>query len=142
MKRTITDRIEQYLKALIEHSGTQQIEIQRVELAETFCCVPSQVSYVLATRFSLKNGYITESKRGGKGFVRIIEVAPDNLECGQLEADLQRLLIDLQSRQHLGEPEARLIEYLISTLFVDLGEEYRQLFMVKLKKALLGYDKG
>lgn len=139
MRRTITDRIEQYIKVLIDRSETQQIEIQRVELAETFCCVPSQVTYVLATRFSHKDGYITESRRGGKGFVRITQVGPESADCQQLEADIQRLIIDLQKDQHLGKQEVRLIQYLMSTLFVGLTEEYRRLFMVRLRQALAGY---
>lgn len=139
MKRTITDRIEQYIKVLIDRSGKQQIEIQRVELAETFCCVPSQVSYVLATRFSPKDGYITESKRGGKGFVRITRIDSASGDRYQLQADIEKLIADLQENRHLGNQEVRLIEYLMSTLFVDLNEEYRCLFMVKLKRALAGY---
>ena len=71
MRKSLTDRIEEYIKVLINRSDQQQIEIQRAELAETFSCVPSQVTYVLATRFTVKHGYITESKRGGKGFVQI-----------------------------------------------------------------------
>lgn len=139
MKRTITDRIEQYIKVLIDRSERQQIEIQRVELAETFCCVPSQVTYVLATRFSHKDGYITESRRGGKGFVRITQVGPESADCQQLEVDIQRLIVHLQKNQHLGRQEVRLIQYLLSTLFEDLAEEHRRLFMVKLRQALAGY---
>jgi transcriptional regulator CtsR len=139
LKKTITDRIEQYIKVLIDRSEAQQIEIQRVELAETFCCVPSQVSYVLATRFSLKHGYITESKRGGKGFVRITQVGPESADCQQLEAEIQQLIADLKNQQHLGKQEIRLIQHLMSTLLADLAEEHRLLFMVKLKQALAGY---
>jgi transcriptional regulator CtsR len=71
MKKSLADRIEQYLKVLIDRSDENQIEIQRAELAETFCCVPSQVTYVLSTRFTESEGYYTHSRRGGKGYVRI-----------------------------------------------------------------------
>ena len=71
MRKSLADKIEQYIKALIDHSENKQIEIQRSELAETFACVPSQVTYVIATRFSNAQGFITESRRGGRGFVRI-----------------------------------------------------------------------
>ena len=73
MKKSLADKIEEYIKVLIEKSGEDQIVIQRIELAETFCCVPSQVSYVLSTRFTKKAGFIIESRKGGKGFVRIIK---------------------------------------------------------------------
>lgn len=142
MKKTITDRIEQYIKVLIDRSETQQIEIQRAELAETFCCVPSQVSYVLATRFSLKEGYITESKRGGKGFIRIAQVDAETAGCRQLEADIRQLIADLKDRCHLGEAETRLIQYLMSTLIADLAGEHRRIMMVRFKQALTLYHDG
>ena len=47
-------------------------EIQRRELADKFSCVPSQISYVIETRFSNENGYIVESRRGGGGYIRIM----------------------------------------------------------------------
>lgn len=82
MARSLADQIEQYLKALIEHSEKKQIEIQRMELAETFSCVPSQVTYVVSTRFGPNSGYITESRRGGSGCVRIrkLRMFPSPLE--------------------------------------------------------------
>jgi acyl-CoA hydrolase len=75
VKKSLADKIEQYLKVLIDRSEGKQIEIQRAELAETFSCVPSQVTYVISTRFQEKFGYRTESRRGGKGFVRITRLA-------------------------------------------------------------------
>ena len=113
MRRSITDRIEQYIKVLINRSDEQQIEIQRAELAETFSCVPSQVTYVLATRFSVEHGYITESRRGGKGFVRITRVTPEASSESRLNADIQELVAHLKEDQHIEEFEARLIEKLL-----------------------------
>ncbi len=80
MKKSLADKIEEYIKVLINNSGEEQIIIQRIELAETFGCVPSQVSYVLSTRFTNKSGYETESRRGGKGFVRISK--QEDLDAG------------------------------------------------------------
>jgi transcriptional regulator CtsR len=71
VKKSLADKIEQYLKVLIDRSEGKQIEIQRAELAETFSCVPSQVTYVISTRFQEKFGYRTESRRGGKGLLRL-----------------------------------------------------------------------
>lgn len=73
----ISDLIEKYLKNLIETSKQGQVEIQRNVLAEQFNCVPSQINYVLATRFSVEHGFIVESRRGGGGFVRIVKLAMD-----------------------------------------------------------------
>lgn len=70
----ITDFIEQYIKALLGQSAGGEIVIRRNELAESFNCAPSQINYVLTTRFSFDKGYIIESRRGGGGFVRIFRV--------------------------------------------------------------------
>ena len=67
----ISDTIEEFLKLLLEESGGK-LEIQRNELADYFECAPSQINYVLATRFSLESGYYIESRRGGGGYIRII----------------------------------------------------------------------
>ncbi|MCM2677710.1 CtsR family transcriptional regulator [Alkalicoccobacillus plakortidis] len=72
--RNISDFIEQYLKSTLLKSGNELLEIKRSELAKRFECVPSQINYVISTRFTLEKGYIVESKRGGGGYIRIIKV--------------------------------------------------------------------
>lgn len=69
--RNTSDIIEQYLKQILQQSPGQSIEIQRNELADRFQCVPSQINYVISTRFTLEKGYLVESKRGGGGYIRI-----------------------------------------------------------------------
>jgi transcriptional regulator of stress and heat shock response len=69
--QNISDIIEQYLKDILRQSEEGVIELQRSELAELFQCVPSQINYVISTRFSFEQGYIVESKRGGGGYIRI-----------------------------------------------------------------------
>lgn len=73
----ISDLIEKYLKELLRSTGSGQVEIQRNELAEKFNCVPSQINYVLTTRFTVEHGFVVESRRGGGGFVRIIKLPVD-----------------------------------------------------------------
>lgn len=70
----LSDYIEEYLKDLLQKSSEGFIEIQRNELAEKFRCVPSQINYVLTTRFTFQRGYLVESRRGGGGYVRIVRV--------------------------------------------------------------------
>ena len=53
------------------------LEVQRSELAQRFNCVPSQINYVMSTRFSPERGYIVESRRGGNGYIRITRVQVD-----------------------------------------------------------------
>lgn len=72
--RNISDIIEGYLKEVIELGGKGHIEIKRSEIADKFQCVPSQINYVINTRFTAERGYIVESKRGGGGYIRILRV--------------------------------------------------------------------
>lgn len=65
----IADMIEEFIKDLFEEEN--YIEIQRNDLAEHFNCVPSQINYVIATRFKPSQGYYVESKRGGGGYIGI-----------------------------------------------------------------------
>lgn len=59
-------------------SDRDLIEIKRSEIAERFQCVPSQINYVISTRFTVEKGYLVESKRGGGGFIRIIKIKAHN----------------------------------------------------------------
>ncbi len=69
----MSDIIEEFLKRMIiEMDGA--IEIQRNELANQFNCVPSQINYVIDTRFTTERGYYVESRRGGGGHIRIRRV--------------------------------------------------------------------
>ncbi|WP_368653578.1 CtsR family transcriptional regulator [Ornithinibacillus sp. 4-3] len=70
----ITDIIERYLKQILQTQGKNMIEIKRSEIADQFQCVPSQINYVIKTRFTLEKGYIIESKRGGGGYIRIFRI--------------------------------------------------------------------
>lgn len=70
--KNISDIIEAYLKQVLENN--EAIEIKRSEVADKFECVPSQINYVINTRFTMERGYIVESKRGGGGYIRIIKV--------------------------------------------------------------------
>ena len=71
-KRNMSDIIESYLKRFLSES--EQIEIKRSDIAERFDCVPSQVNYVINTRFTQAHGYQVESKRGGGGYIRIVRI--------------------------------------------------------------------
>ena len=65
----MSDMIEEFIKELFDK--TDYIEIQRNDLAEQFNCVPSQINYVISTRFKPAQGYYVESKRGGGGHITI-----------------------------------------------------------------------
>ncbi|KAB3532412.1 CtsR family transcriptional regulator [Alkaliphilus serpentinus] len=70
----ISDIIEEFIKELIRESNNNAIEIQRNEMAKYFDCSPSQINYVLMTRFTLQQGYTTESQRGGGGYIKVTQL--------------------------------------------------------------------
>ena len=70
---SLSSQITGMILEMLGSSGT--IEIQRNELAQTIGCVPSQINYVIASRFTPEQGYIVESRRGGGGYIR-------NKACG------------------------------------------------------------
>ncbi|MGD6845611.1 CtsR family transcriptional regulator [Bacillus infantis] len=108
MVRNISDIIEKYLKEVLELSERESVEIKRSEVADKFQCVPSQINYVINTRFTIEKGYIVESKRGGGGYIRIMKVQSYD------HADLiDQLLMLIQSRISQGSAESvilRLVE--------------------------------
>lgn len=72
---SLADQIEQYIKKLLNESRQRTVRLNRCQLAEMFDCVPSQINYVLSTRFSPERGYYVESRRGGGGYVLIARLA-------------------------------------------------------------------
>ena len=74
---SLSDQIERYLRQQIsKYQG--KVKIKRNQLAENFDCAPSQINYVLDTRFTVEKGYVVESQRGGGGFIKIIRVTLDS----------------------------------------------------------------
>ncbi len=69
----LSDTIEEFIKTMMAQDE-QEIELKRNELAEYFSCAPSQINYVLSTRFTPDHGYIIESRRGGGGYIRVIRL--------------------------------------------------------------------
>lgn len=70
----LSNSIENFIKQLLEETNSGIVEIQRNELAQYFDCAPSQINYVLTTRFTSDRGYYIESRRGGGGYIKIIKV--------------------------------------------------------------------
>ncbi|MBR4944537.1 MAG: CtsR family transcriptional regulator [Peptococcaceae bacterium] len=85
---SLSKQIEEYIKALLREETEGVVEIQRNLLSEYFHCVPSQINYVLSTRFTPVQGYMVETRRGGGGYVRIVSLQLDE------DDDLQDALTD------------------------------------------------
>lgn len=75
MKMSLSNQIARILMEMLEEDGTT--EIQRNELAQTLGCVPSQINYVISSRFTPEQGYIVESRRGGGGYIKITRLKMD-----------------------------------------------------------------
>ena len=123
--RNMSDLIESYLKEILERN--QEIEIRRSEMADLFECVPSQINYVIKTRFTVPQGYKVESKRGGGGYIRIVKInLMENESCSYL------LHVASSIDENLTESDAfAILEQLFMNEFIDLRE-------LKLIKTLLG----
>lgn len=81
----ISDIIAQFINDMIEDEKDKEVIIQRNELADKFNCAPSQINYVLTTRFTSEKGYMIESRRGGGGYIIIKRIEYTNKEK-QVEA--------------------------------------------------------
>ena len=82
----LTDVIEKFIKDMINEEDDKKISIQRNELADQFRCAPSQINYVLTTRFTYAKGYVVESRRGGGGYIIIKRITHS---CS---SDIKRLI--------------------------------------------------
>lgn len=104
----ISNIIEQYLKQVLQAQEQKMIEIKRSEIADKFQCVPSQINYVINTRFTAEKGYIVESKRGGGGYIRIIRV--EHQDDAVLIDDVIGMIGDSVSQQATVDILERLTE--------------------------------
>ena len=128
--KPLSDTIEAFIKALMEEDDTQ-VELKRNELAEHFQCAPSQINYVLATRFTPDHGYVIESRRGGGGYIRIVRIASSDKDdlfktiyqrIGNSisHADAMRILARLQSEEIVSPQEAHLMAAALTPQAVPL----------------------
>lgn len=117
----ISDLIEDFLKTLIQESVEESIEIQRNELAKFFDCSPSQINYVLMTRFNFNQGYMIESQRGGGGYIKITRLIVDKssflqhiikeeLKHSLTKSEANRIISALMEYQFISNREAKIMQ--------------------------------
>lgn len=133
----MSDIIEEFIKDLFEEEDF--IEIQRNELAQQFNCVPSQINYVISTRFKPSQGYYVESKRGGGGNIRIKKISNtksdyimyiiNNIGKTITVNEIDILLSDFLTYKIIDEKEAKLLKVATSDnvlkLDIDIKDEVR-----------------
>lgn len=119
---SISDVIEQFILSTMAEDNA--IELSRNDLAKYFACVPSQINYVLNTRFTVNRGYVIESVRGGAGFVKVIKVNNGNNYLNSMldicEEPMNflkgcQMLDNLSSNKYLTKNESYLLKRAISS---------------------------
>lgn len=154
MAISLTKEIETYIYSLLHESESQQVSLRRKDLAEQFGCVPSQINYVLRSRFSPENGFLVESQRGEHGYIRVmrltfsdcdevIEHVNNLIGASITEQESRRLLVNFQNRKLITPRERLLIEVALrdqdddgKTIF-DLSPYKRDLMRAELLTKML-----
>ncbi len=142
----MSDVIEEFIKELFD-DGKDAIEIQRNELAEHFNCVPSQINYVISTRFKPSQGYYVESRRGGGGHITIKKVNNDKEDYimhiinnigNELTANEVDILIsDFLSYDIIDTKEAKLLKVATSDNVLKLSKDLKDKVRARIFKNIL-----
>ena len=112
----ISDLITSEILRMLNESDENTAEIQRNDFAVSIGCAPSQINYVLSSRFTPEHGYIIESRRGGGGYIRIVRMQSSSRE-ELLQALYQRIGVSLSMQD-----AARIIEHLKAEKIVTPDE--------------------
>ena len=142
----LTNLIEDFIKEMIaEENGT--IELKRNELAGRFGCVPSQINYVISTRFSPERGYIVESRRGGGGYIKIQRVMPKpgnrmmhivNAIGNYVSyADAAAIVRNCYDYDLISEKEARIILAAITEKSIPIEQPQQDVLRARMLKNIL-----
>ena len=141
----ISDEIEEFIKGLF--NDDKYIEIQRNDLAEYFKCVPSQINYVISTRFKPSHGYYVESKRGGGGHIKIkkLDWANENYLMNIISnigdsltvAEIDIYLSDFLTYEIIDEKEAKLLKVATSDNVLIVPTDYKDRLRANIFKNML-----
>lgn len=145
----LTSEIEKFLLERLKIEKREFIEIGRNELAERFNCAPSQINYVLTTRFTPYQGYYVESRRGGRGYIKIVklEMTEDQLISNILNGTIEdRITIDkvkhilqgLVEEEVLSQREALVIQHALDdSALKNISQTDRNLVRASIFKNIL-----
>ena len=143
----LSDVIEDFIKELFDEDESNFIEIQRNELAQQFNCVPSQINYVISTRFKPSQGYYVESKRGGGGNIKIKKINNtkseyimhiiNNVGKTITTNDIDILLSDFLTYNIITEKEAKLLKVATSDNVLKLTNDIKDEVRARIFKNML-----
>ena len=141
----VSDIIEEFIKELFDEDD--EIEIQRNDLAQKFNCVPSQINYVISTRFKPSQGYYVESRRGGGGHIRIkkINITKSNylmhiianMEERITGGEVDIYISNFLSYGIISEKEAKLLKVATSDNVLIIPPEIRDKLRANIFKNML-----
>lgn len=142
----MSDIIEEFIKDLFDEEN-EAIEIQRNELAEQFNCVPSQINYVISTRFKPSQGYYVESRRGGGGHITIKKVNNtkedyimhiiNNIGEKLTSNEVDILISDFLSYNIIDKKEAKLLKVATSDNVLRLSKEIKDDVRARIFKNMI-----
>lgn len=142
----MSDVIEEFIKDLFDDNN-EYIEIQRNELAEKFNCVPSQINYVIATRFKPSQGYYVESRRGGGGHIKIekVNVTKSNylmhvinsMENKITSQEVDIFISNFLSEDIISKKEAKLLKVATSDNVLTVPQEIKDTLRARIFKNML-----
>ena len=138
MGKMVADRIERFIMRRFLEEKAQEIILQRKEIADALNCAPSQISYVLSTRFSPEKGPSVESRRGLGGFIRITVIRPlvgednDRLTI----ADIDKGLYNLLQEAVITQREAQFLHEAFVTIWQETEGDMRRNLMLQLQKRI------
>ena len=142
MMSILADKIEQYILHKLLEEEEENIVLRRNELADELNCAPSQISYVLSTRFSNDKGFLVESRRGSGGFVRIVRLRPkqqdrtpvlleERLPAVSITLDdLDGFLFQLIKQHRMTNREAILMHQTFDALYKEIDDEAKRLAVI------------
>ena len=143
----LSDIIESFIKEMFDEIPEDILEIQRNEMASKFQCAPSQINYVLTTRFTVERGYFVESRRGGGGYIRIkkLKIREDEFLQGIIEyigdaisgSDAKIILEHLWEEDILTEREKELLCAAVNRYTLPLGPSDRNFVRAHILKAVI-----
>ena len=142
----MSDLIEEFIKDLFDEEN-EAIEIQRNELAEQFNCVPSQINYVISTRFKPSQGYYVESRRGGGGHITIKKVNSgkeeyimhiiENIQNTLTSNEVDILISDFLSYNLITSKEAKLLKVATSDNVLKLPKDIKDQVRARIFKNMI-----
>ena len=145
----IADLIEDYILRRLAAEHNRKVELKRSDIADEISCAPSQISYVLSTRFTQDKGFVVESPRGLGGFIRIGRVPLQNLiyqdilekinEHTTLE-DVNNIVHYLFKRELIQKREAAILLQTLSLIFDKLSTKERIAFIKSLIMTLANFS--